>query len=43
MHRHKCDERCFCHIHNLPLYYSRAFNQHACQNIDCKAYPSGER
>ena len=32
---HRCDEKCVCPYHSLPMYYAPGGKEHACQNIDC--------
>lgn len=33
---HQCDDRCICPIHHTPMLYSRAQNEHACQDPNCQ-------
>lgn len=32
---HRCDETCVCPIHDTPLIYASAIDDHACQNASC--------
>jgi hypothetical protein len=32
---HRCDETCVCPIHDTPLIYAPAIDDHACQDADC--------
>lgn len=33
---HRCTDRCRCPIHETPLVYWPAGDDHACQNADCE-------
>lgn len=33
---HVCDDLCVCPIHDTPLLYAPASNEHACQDPDCE-------
>lgn len=33
---HRCDEKCVCSIHDLPMFYHKPTDDHACQNSDCE-------
>ena len=33
---HRCDRLCVCPLHQTPLIYWPAGNDHACQDVDCQ-------
>lgn len=33
---HRCDESCVCPVHGTPLIYSPHWDDHACQDVNCR-------
>jgi len=40
--RHVCGIQCICPVHRTPMFYSPAWDDHACQDITCE-YGHGMR